>query len=255
MNTRRSARGGRRSPSAPSIETKFRALFQGSSSATRDVWFDASRYNGLISAPTSFIDYNDPTHLLNVTGTLPIAADAAMGNALAAQFSTTQIGTSSRAASDWTFANNTPCTIFCVLKPANTTFAIWWETGAGLSANTAAVISNTAIQAYLYRSSTTNFVNGTAVVANTPRALRFSADDTANPAFSLKVSGQAAVTLASVSGAQAACPGTLTIGARVGLTLGMTANWRSFYAFHRILSPTEIAIVNAKILADCGIAA
>lgn len=251
---RRNARSCRGTNRTLTLAQRFAALFLGVGSA-RDVWFDASRYTGLVSEPTAFIDYNDPTHLLNVTGTLPIAADAAMGNALAAQFSTTQVCTSSRTASAWSFANNTPCTIFCVFKPLNTTFAIWWETGGGLSQNTAALISNTAIQGYVYRSTTANQINGVAVVANTPRSYRLSADDTANPAFSLKVSGQTLVTVASLTGAQAACPGTLTIGARVGGTLGATMNWRSFYAFHRVLSAAEITIVNAKILADTAIAA
>lgn len=240
---------------ALTLSQQFAALFQGTG-ASKDVWFDASLYQGLVTAPTAFVDYNDPTHLLAVAGVLPVTADAALGNALCANFTTTQIGVSSRAGSDWSFVNNSPCTVFMVIKPANTTFAIWWETGSGASPNAVNLISNVNISNVLQRATGSQVLNSASLVANTPRSIRISYDDSgANPATTMKVSGQVVNTAASITGAQGACAFPLTIGARTGALFGATASWRSFYAFHRVLNTAEIALVNAKILADTGIVA
>lgn len=252
-----SRRPGRsRRPVTPplTLAQRFAALFQGAGAA-RDVWFDASRYTGLVTAPTAFVDYADPTHTLAVTGTLPVTADAAMGNALAASFSATQRGVSNRSGSDWSFLNNTPGHQFLVLKPANTTFAIWAETGLGGTTNAVNIISNTNIQTILARDVGTQALIGPAVAANTPLVIEVYYDDTGTPARYLKVLGQVAVTGATIANNDGACTSPLSIGDRATGGFGMTGTWRSYYAFHRILNASERATVYAKILAETSIAA
>lgn len=251
-----SRRPGRsRRPVTPplTLAQRFAALFQGTG-VNRDVWFDASRYAGLVSAPTSLIDYNDPAHLLAITGTLPITADAAMANALCANFTTTQVGVSNRSATDWGFLNNTPGHQFLVLKPANTTFAVWAETSSG-SANGCNLLSNVNYQAILSRDVGTQVLNSVAVVANTPVILENYYDETLNPARSFKVSGQTIATGATIANNDGTPSTALSIGARVGALFGMTGSFRAYYAFHRILNASERATVYAKILAETSIAA
>lgn len=234
--------------SRPWRDAAFRRVF-----AAGDVCFEASFASGPKSAITALVDRNDSGHAAVATGTVVVAPRASMRGAPCAAFSTTQVLTSNRAAALWSFLNNTPSHQFLVLEPANATFGIWTETGAG-GANGTNIISNVVYQTILSRDVGTQALSSVAVAPSTPVILEVIYDKNAATARSFKVSGQTLVTGPTIANADGVCTSPLTIGARAGGSFGMTGFFRAYFAFGRVLSAAHRELVYRHLFADTNIA-
>jgi len=205
-------------------------------SATRPV-FTADYYSidGVTGKVASFIDWNDPTHAMSQSTSARQVAlptfDAAIGR-LTGNFAGGQVYESNKSpASFYNYLNATPHYAQLVLKPTNTSFAIWAEAGLGTPPDYWNLVNNTGVQYNFARGGTANTITrGGTVVANTPIAMAAWADSSV-PTRALRVSGDATTTTGSVSGTAGAITAGLSLGARKNLAAGASSmNWRSLIA-------------------------
>lgn len=202
-------------------------------SASRPI-FTADYYavDGVTGKVASFIDWNDATHLLaQATSARQVPAptvDSALNGRLAAVFSGGQVYESNKTASFFNYLNATPHYTQLVLKPTNTSFAIWAEVGLGTPPDYWNLINNTGVQYNFARGGTGNTITrGGTVVANTPLAIAAWADSSV-PTRSLRVSGDTTTTAGAVSGTAGAITAALSLGSRKNLAAGASnMNWRS----------------------------
>jgi hypothetical protein len=245
----------------------FRTAFQkniGGVSGESDVWWDGSYVaidgGGKVS---DAIDYIDNAHTLRQAsmGALQVAApvaDAAMANALSLPFVGTQVYQSTRAASLFSYLNNTPSRIIVCAKPTSATgVQIILETWPGSSISAVSMSANTTtLNAAIYRATgggqSASIVSGW--IAGTAKIYSAAWDTTASPQARLRASGMTDGTLATITGATGTATLTFTFGARNGPSLFLSANVRAIYLFHGLTTAAE-AVVYARIQADTGLTA
>lgn len=224
--------------------------------------------DGVTTKVASFIDWNDPTHTLAqaLSGNqvaVP-ATHADFGGKLCATFAGGQYYTSTRAASYWSYANNTPMDFFATHSPTSVAgFSIIWETGLadGTDAQNLA-LNTTTVTAILQRASGGNqsITRASGAAVGVPVLCEVRADETTNPARGLKVTGFAETTAVSITGAQGTPSATLTLGGRGGGSQFYLGRWRHLLALGGTagqggISSADRTTVQQYILQDSGLAA
>jgi hypothetical protein len=252
----RAVSSGRVAKSRTIPNTRFGDLLQ---IANKRPVFTADYYtvDGGTGRVGSFIDWNDPTHLLTQsTGpsfqVLIPAAHADFNNKLCADFpATSTFYTSNRPASYYTYLVN-DSTSYLVLTPKGTAFALWAETAD--STSDWSMQYNTQIRGITDRGGTGLTTGNGTVTANVPLALEF-AFSVPQARRSMRVTGRSevAVTL-PIGGTAQVMPNTLTIGGRSGLGIGHGNMRWAFFSPMNGLSQAERDAVGTVLLQLYGLA-
>lgn len=244
---------------SPTLRQQFAALFR-----ANDSWFDADlvAVDGSTGKLQSWIDYNDNTHLLTQGAVgnqcvLP-SADASLGGAKSAAFvqASANYYDGNRAISAYDYlSDGSGATTYLVLVPgafvaADYTMATTGNTTQGFDCYRS---GSGIYQSRLQGGTNSQAVSITGVVASTATYLELvmkTGSAAGEMRGRLKNGTPSTHAMTSATGAQV----VLRVGARpVTAALACNMRMRALYSFHRELSATEIALVQAFIQADTGI--
>lgn len=254
---------GHRKAAALSLASQFRALFREDGNG-KDSWFDAALNTPVAGKAYMFTDRIDASHcMLQALSSLQVAtptADAAMGDALTASFTSAPWYDSNRPSSAWRFIHD------------GTGMELWLSalyTDAngriGLATSAAQTIQQVGLQLYYVANNAQMYLSnglasylisalGWGYPPSAPTFVSVSMSATASPQARIETS------LATNPGALSGSPttenpyGPLRLGAAAGVgsyAIGM--RWRGLYTFRRVLSDAERTIVRQFVSADMGI--
>ncbi len=208
----------------------------------------------------SWVDKNDPTHLLTATaGTPTVSADVAFGGLVSVTYNGTPYAVSTRPASAWRFIHDgTGCDVFTV---AVNTFAggnsPMWSTRPGAGFAEIGVLQQwgfdgtRAIPRLLggnAAGSIFDYQTNGSLPLNTATYSEYAYSEAASP----KLTWRAKTSLLD-SGSPTGAPatgnsvGTFTLAALSDGSARATCRYRALFAFKRVLSAAERAIVQAYI--------
>lgn len=247
------------------LASKFRGLFiDGGTSATRDSWFDASRYADDTTVVTDWLDYVDAAHVATQgTGALRVpipAAHADFAGAVCGTF-TAHNYVSTRAAGDWTpWHSGSGCEQIHVFTPtavvAATTYVVAGTHATGAITTVGHRVGwFTSVQTnYVIGNGTINNTIGTAGVAvNVNVATYYDWSLTGTTMVVRRKSTQQATPTVSGSLSSSAPTNSMTIGASGGGTGPASMRWRASYFFRRVLTAVERSVAQQWIQRDTGI--
>lgn len=259
----------------------FRATFRRAAvAAESDCWFDASYYNvdGVSGKVSGFVDYIDSGHwLYRSTTSQQVAvpsADAAAAGSLTAPFLGSQYYDSTRAASRFRYRHDgSGVEEMClgVITAISGTAPGFWactrsiqsfnEVGAGLASLSSGgrfIVGNSTAVGGTTSPIDTSYCSPSPVVGSL-YLMHASYKEAIAPEWRFTLDAAAGSTL--YSGASNVAPeaatdpqGTLRLGAGIPqLVIPLTARWRLFASWRRVLSITERVIARAHLKTTTGL--
>lgn len=246
--SRRAAREQTKKP-GQTLAQQFSALFQ-----TGDSWFDADNVATSGGKVVSFVDRRDGAHLLTQADTTYQAGvpstSALFGGKNVASLSA-HYYQSNRAASAWSYLNGVS-EVYIVARYNFAALGVLLETASGSTNGYLLFSSNPGDLAFWVWRPTTLVAAGqtslSGVAASVTRTVVQSGQ------MGLKVTGKTEAT-SVISESTPGAAKTLAFGARAAANSPWVGEFRSLYTFQRNLTAPERAIVEAYIIADCGVSA